>query len=112
MSDLMFAVLTIGNVPLAVMLSAVAVVSLQAKAFPVWLGWLSVAAAAAHVIGALGIVTDSGPLAQGAWFTYVTYLFMVAWLLATTIVMVSRIGRRLVTEPETERPLTQGIPRT
>jgi len=111
MSDLMFAVLTIGNVPLAVMLSAVAAVSLQAKAFPAWLGWLSAAAAAAHLIRVFGIVADSGPLAQGAWFTYVAYLLMVAWLLATTIVMVSRIGQRPVIGAETARPLTQGAPR-
>jgi hypothetical protein len=34
MSDLMFALLTIGDMPIAVMLIATAVVSLQAKAFP------------------------------------------------------------------------------
>jgi hypothetical protein len=36
MSDLMFAVLTIGNIPLAVMLIATAAVSLRTKAFPAW----------------------------------------------------------------------------
>jgi hypothetical protein len=39
-------------------------------------------------------------------------LFVIsAWLLATTIVMVSRIGQRPVIGAETAQPLTQGVPR-
>lgn len=93
MSDLMFAVLTIGNIPIAVMLIATAVVSLQAKAFPAWLGWLSVGTAAAHLAAAFGIVAGSGPLSPGGSVSYVAYGLMVAWILATTIVMIRRIGR-------------------
>jgi len=107
MSDLMFALLTIGDLPIAVMLIATAVVSLQAKAFPVWLGWLSATAAAAHLVVALGIVVDSGPLAPGGGFTYAAYLLMVAWLMSTTIVMIRRIGKPTpaTTVPETPRAL-------
>lgn len=93
MSDLMFAVLTIGNIPIAVMLIATAVVSLQTKALPAWLGWLSVGTAAAHLAAAFGIVASSGPLSPGGSVSYGAYVLMVAWILATTIVMVRRIGR-------------------
>jgi len=93
MSDLMFAVLTIGNFPIAVMLIATAVVSLQTKALPAWLGWLSVGTAAAHLAAAFGIVASSGPLSPGGSVSYGAYVLMVAWILATTIVMVRRIGR-------------------
>jgi hypothetical protein len=92
MSDLMFALLTIGNVPLAVLLGATGVLSLQAKAFPAWLGWLSLVAAATHLVVAFGIVVQTGPVAPGGAVTYVAYPLMVAWVLATTIVMIRRIG--------------------
>jgi hypothetical protein len=92
MSDLMFAVLTIANIPIGVMLIATAVVSLQTKAFPAWLGWLSVGTAAAHLAAAFGIVAGSGPLSPGGSVSYMAYVLMVAWILATTIVMIRRIG--------------------
>lgn len=37
--DLGYVMLTLANLPMAVMYAAVAIVSLRAKAFPVWLGW-------------------------------------------------------------------------
>jgi len=93
MSDLMFAVLTIGNIPFAVMLIATAVVSLRTKAFPAWLGWLSAGTAAVHLAAAFGIVAGSGLLSSGGSVSYVAYALMVAWILATTIIMIGRIGR-------------------
>jgi hypothetical protein len=92
MSDLMFALLTIGNVPLAVLLGATGVLSLQAKAFPTWLGWLSLVTAATHLVIAFGIVVETGPLAPGGLVTYVAYPLMVTWVLATTTVMIRRTG--------------------
>jgi hypothetical protein len=58
-SDLMFAVLTIGDLALAMMLIVTALVSLQTTAFPAWLEWLSLIAAAAHVVVAFGIVVET-----------------------------------------------------
>jgi hypothetical protein len=69
------------------------VVSLQAKAFPAWLGWPSLGAAAVHLAAAFGIVAESGPLTQGGSVSYVAYVLMVVWLLSATIVMIRRIGR-------------------
>ena len=48
MINTMSAMLTIANLPLAVMLLAVAVVSLRHRAFPFWLGWLAAVAAGSY----------------------------------------------------------------
>src|SRR4029079_13051776 len=54
--DLTYALSLIAYVPLAVMLAAVAVVSLRTGALPAFLGWLSALTAAANVAMSLGIV--------------------------------------------------------
>lgn len=92
-SDLGYALSTIAYVPMAVMLVAVAVVSFRNKAFPAWLGWLSVVAATVHLVASFGIVADSGPLVPGGWLTYVVYPVYVVWLASTTTAMIRRIGK-------------------
>jgi hypothetical protein len=72
---------------------AVALVSLRARAFPAWLGWLSVVAAAANLLMSLGIVVDSGPLVPGGALTYMLYALVPVWLLAVTTVMIMRLGK-------------------
>ncbi|RKX73136.1 MAG: hypothetical protein DRP87_19430 [Spirochaetes bacterium] len=64
-SDLIYALSVIAYVPLGIMLTAVSVVSLQTRAFPVWLVWLSSVVAAANMFMSLGIVAESGPLVPG-----------------------------------------------
>jgi Domain of unknown function (DUF4386) len=91
----MDALFTAANVPLAVMLVAVALVSLRTGALPAWLGWLSVAAAAAQLAPSLGIVLDGGPLAFDGWLAaYLPYPLYVVWLACATAVMLRRIGRQ------------------
>jgi hypothetical protein len=94
-SNATLALSVIGYVPLAVMLTAVAVVSLRDHAFPVWLGWLSAFAAMAHVLMSIGLVVEDGPLVPGATLTYGLYTVTVVWLVATTTAMVMRSGRPL-----------------
>jgi len=90
----MDALFTAASVPLAVMLVAVALVSFRTRAFPTWLGWLSVAAAAAQLVPSFGIVVDSGPLSFDGWLAaYLPYPLYVAWLACATTVMVRRIGQ-------------------
>jgi hypothetical protein len=104
---------TVANVSLAVMLIAVAVVSFRTKAFPAWLGWLSVAAAAVQLAPAFGIVADSGPLAADGWLAaYAPYPLYVVWLAAATTVMVTRLGRpaRATMIPDTPRQLIDQTP--
>jgi hypothetical protein len=102
-SDLMYALSVIAYVPAAVMLGAVAVVSLRDGAFPAWLGWLSGVAAAVHLVSTLGLVVESGPLVPGGPATYLTYALMGAWLVSATTTMFVRTrgssGRRSVQLP-------------
>jgi hypothetical protein len=93
MGDLTYALSVIAYVPMAVMLAAVAAVSLRTRAFPAWLGWLSAVAAATNLCMSLGIVVDSGPLVPGGALTYVLYLLTAVWLVAATTVMFVRLGK-------------------
>jgi hypothetical protein len=62
----MIAVFTVANLPLAVVLVAVAVVSLRHHAFPRWLGAISVVAAVAQALLWSATVVQSGPLGPPA----------------------------------------------
>lgn len=89
----MDALFLIANLPLAVMLAAVAVVTFRFGALPAWLGWLTVAAAAAQVAPVLGIALDAGPLAADGWVSaYLPYPLYALWLACTAIVTVARLG--------------------
>lgn len=88
--DLAYALSVVAYVPAAMMLAAVAVLSLRTKAFPAWVGWLSALTAAANLIMSLGILAESGPLVPGGLMTYLLYALMPVWLAATTTVMIRR----------------------
>ena len=92
-SNATLALSVVAYVPMAVMLAAVAVVSLRDRAFPSWLGWLSAFAAMAHVLMSIGLVVEGGPLVPGGTLTYGLYGVSLLWLVATTTVMVVRSGR-------------------
>ena len=104
-SNAILALSVIAYVPLAVMLTAVAVVSLRDHAFPAWLGWLSAFAAMAHVLMSIGLVLEGGPLVPGGTLTYGLYAVSLLWLVATTTVMVVRSGR-----PHRFEPFNRGGP--
>lgn len=89
----MDALFVIANLPLAVMLLAVAVVTFRAAAFPAWLGCLSIVAALAQVVPVLGIALDGGPLAADGWLSaYLPYPLYALWLACTAAVTVARLG--------------------
>jgi hypothetical protein len=104
-SNLAYALSVIAYVPVAVMLAAVAAVTLRTRALPVWIGWLSALMAATYLILTAGIVVDSGPLALGGWATYVPYTLMVIWLAATTTAVILRLGKPATTRGPTVRRL-------
>jgi hypothetical protein len=93
MGDLTYSLSVVAYVPMAIMLAAVAVVSLRTRAFPAWLGWLSASIAAANLFMSFGIVVDTGLLVPGGGLTYVLYALMTVWLVAVTTVMVVRLGK-------------------
>jgi hypothetical protein len=98
----MNAVFTAANLPLAVMLLAVAVVSLRYRAFPLWLGWVAVAAAVAQALLWSATVIQSGPLASDGWLSFALYPFFLVWLVPATVIMVRRAGEPQVLTKDTE----------
>jgi hypothetical protein len=97
----MSAVFTIANLPLAVTLVAVAVVSLRYHAFPAWLGWLSAVVAGAQALLWLSTAVQSGPLASDSLLSFVLYPFFLIWLVPATVIMIRRAGRPPMTIPDT-----------
>lgn len=83
----MAATFTIANLPLAVMLVTVGIVSLRHRAFPVWHGWLSFGAAAAQLLLFLGTVIPKGPLSPAGWLASALYPFFALWLVPTAVMM-------------------------
>lgn len=108
----MTAVFTIANLPLAIMLVAVAVITLRNGAFPVWLGWLSIVAAGAQTVLWLATVVQSGPLASDGWLSFALYPFFLIWLVPATVVMVRRAGKPRVVVPQSPQGLDRGEPAT
>jgi hypothetical protein len=91
---MMDALFVIANLPLAVMLIAIAIVTFRTGAFPAWLGWLSVVAGLAQLVPVLGIALDGGPLAADGWLSaYLPYPLYALWLACTVIVTVARLGQ-------------------
>lgn len=94
------ATFTIANLPLAVMLIAVAVVSLRLHAFPVWLGGIAGVAAIAHTVLFLATSIDSGPLAADGWLSFALYPFFLIWLVPTSVIMMRRAGGPQPIDPQ------------
>ena len=67
LTELGYVMLAVANIPLVVMFSAIAVVSLRDRAFPPWLGWVAVAAAIAALLLTFTVVDPTGPLAPQGW---------------------------------------------
>jgi hypothetical protein len=89
----MNAVFTIANLPLAVMLVAVAVVSLRYHAFATWLAFLAFAAAGAQSVLWVSTAFDTGPLAADGWLSFALYPFFLIWLLPATIAMIRGVEK-------------------
>ena len=86
-NDIGLALATIADVPVAVLVACVGVVSLRSRVFPAWVGWLSMVVAALHLVAWFGVTTDGGPLAPGGWATFVVYPAFVLWLVAVLVTM-------------------------
>jgi hypothetical protein len=89
----MDALFVVANLPLAVMLLAVGVLTFRMAALPAWLGWLSLGAAFAQLIPVCGIVLDGGPLAADGWLSaYLPYPLYALWLVGTVVVLTRQMG--------------------
>lgn len=108
LTDLGWVMLIVANIPLAVMFTAVAVVSLRTRVFPVWLGWLAVVAGAAAALLSFAVVDPGGPLAPQGWASYLLYPASIVWLVPAATVMIRRIGRHPAAEPRPESTAPTG----
>ena len=91
----------LANLPIAVMLAAVAVLTLRTGAFPRWVGWLSTVASLATAALALSVAVEVGPLAPGGWANSALYSAFVAWLVPTVVVLYRREHRQRSTRKPT-----------
>lgn len=98
LTDLGYVMITIANIPIAVMFLAIAVVSLRTRVFPTWLGWLAVVAAGAALLLSFAVVDPSGPLAPQGWLSYALYPAAIIWLVPAATVMIRR-GRPVAAPP-------------
>jgi hypothetical protein len=86
--DLCLVTLTLADVPLVVMFAAIAVLSLGARAYPAWLGWIAVAVAVAALIFTFSLVPVSGPLSPLGWLTSVLRLVPALWYIPAIVIMI------------------------
>jgi len=100
----MAAIFGLTNLPLAVALVAIAIVSFRHHAFPTWLAWITLLAASAQLLLFVSTVVDRGPLAPNGWLMYVLYPMFAVWLVPTAIVMLKRS-----TPPEDVGPIRRAL---
>jgi len=77
--------------PVAVFTGASSLVGFRHDALPRWLAWLGAVVALFSLIGALGILVDTGPLASDGVFS--TPLLFLIWLLLLSIVLIRLASR-------------------
>ena len=80
------------QLPLGVMAAAVAVLTLTTGVLPRWLGWLALAAAPALIVNGLSFHSQDGP----------AFLLFALWLVATSVVLTLRAGRRPAAATDTQ----------
>ena len=98
LGDLMTVLLLVANLPLLILLVAVAVAGLWAPELqellvPAWLGWVSAAAALFHLVPLLSIRVTAGPMSPDGVVGYLPYPTFVVWLVAVSVVMVRAPAR-------------------
>ena len=100
-TDLSTVVLTLANLPLAVMFGATAVVTLRHNAVPRWDGWLAVVAGLAALVLSLSAGQATGPLAPQGLLSYVLVPASVVGLVPTSVLMLrsARAGDRRAAVP-------------
>ncbi len=93
LGDLMTLLLLVANLPLVIVLAAVALAGLheprlREHVVPAWLGWVSAVAALLHVVPLLSIPVTDGPMSSDGLVGYLPYPVFVVWLVAVAVVMV------------------------
>jgi len=77
----------LANIPAAVMFAAVATLVFTRRAFPRWLGWITVLCALASVLSAVSVTAADGPLAPTGWLTTVARLVPALFYLPAAVLL-------------------------
>lgn len=108
LGDLMTVLLLVANLPLVIVLAAVALAGLREpgrhepglpqpglneRSVPTWLGWVSAAAALLHLVPLLSIAVADGPMSPDGLVGFLPYPAFVVWLVAVSVVMVRAPAR-------------------
>ena len=98
LGDLMTVLLLVANLPLVILLAAVALTGLREtgpdeRRVPAWLGWVSAAAALLHLVPLLSLPFTDGPMSPDGVVGYLPYPAFVVWLVAVSVVMVRAPAR-------------------
>jgi hypothetical protein len=100
--DLTFLVLAPGSFAVVGFLLASALVLLRSEVLPAWLGWLALIPAVAQALSVGIVFTDRSPFGGSAPFHVVGLLGLLAWVLAVSIVLLTRSEQASM--PLAERP--------
>ena len=93
LGGLMTVLLLVANLPLVIVLVAVALAGLREHLLPTWLGWVSAVAALLHLVPLLGLPVTDGPMSPGGIVGYLPYPAFVVWLAAVSLVMLRTPAR-------------------
>lgn len=98
LGDLMTVLLLVANLPLVIVLAAVALAGLREpgpneRRVPTWLGWVSAVAALLHLVPLVSIAVADGPMSPDGLVGYLPYPAFVVWLVAVSVVMVRAPAR-------------------
>jgi hypothetical protein len=91
--DLTFLVLAPGSFAVVGFLVASALVIFRSESLPAWLGWLALIPALAQALSVGIVFTDRSPFGGSAPFHVVGLLGLLAWVLAVSIVLLTRSGQ-------------------
>ena len=81
---------------------AIAVIGLRSRLLPAWLAWLGVVATVAGLLSVFALITDDPESVLG-FLGFVSFVLSMIFILALSIVMVSRIGGvRSIDDPRIE----------
>ena len=77
-------------VPMGAAVGAIAWGFLATRTMPVWIGWSGIVVALLQLVGSLGTVVITGPLAAGGIVTLVAFSALIAWFLVISVILLVR----------------------
>gem|GEM_PF-1650622 len=90
LEDLGLTTLAVANLPLVVMFTALAILSLRKRAFPTWLGWIAVFTAITSLLSVTSLIPADGALSPLGWLTNLLRLVPLVWYIPAATAMIRK----------------------